>query len=237
MDLSIVIPVFNEEDSIATLISEIDKLSNIQFEIIVVDDCSSDNTQSELINLKQKYSNLRVISHRENYGQSSAIATGVKNSISNVIATLDGDGQNDPKDIPKLFEIYKNKSINEKGLMVAGHRVVRKDNFLKRISSKYANMLRSKVLGDGVPDTGCGLKIFSKNDFLNLPFFDHMHRYLPALHQSRGGDVISFPVNHRVRKKGFSKYGFHNRFWVGLLDLLGVRWLKRRSKVISYKEN
>jgi len=120
--------------------------------------------------------------------------------------------------------------------MIAGYRHSRKDSFLKRFSSKYANMLRNFLLKDNVPDTGCGLKVFDKKSFLELPFFNHIHRYLPALHIANCGDVVSVEVNHRERERGVSKYGFNNRFWVGIIDLLGVLWLQKKSKKIEYKE-
>jgi len=235
MDFTIVIPVFNEEESIRALLDEIsESVSKYSFEIVVVDDCSSDTTLEVLSQSKNSLENLRVISHDQNLGQSSAIHTGVSNAKSNWIVTLDGDGQNDPKDISSLF--HKIQEINNDQLMIAGHRVVRKDNWLKRFSSKYANKIRRKILNDDIPDTGCGLKIFSRDMFLKLPFFEHMHRYIPALFRSYGGQVLSIPVNHRQREKGSSKYGFSNRFWVGIIDLIGVKWLQKRSKIVTYKE-
>jgi len=233
MDLSIVVPVFNECENIENLIDEINSsISNISAEIIVVDDCSNDNTLDLLKNKKRSTKNLRVVSHEVNYGQSSAIYSGVLIANSEWIATLDGDSQNDPSDIPKLYENIDKDEI----IMVAGHRTKRKDSLLKRLSSKYANKVRLYLLNDGVPDTGCGLKIFPKKQFLKLPFFDHMHRYLPALFIATGGKVVSMPVNHRPRQMGYSKYGFNNRFWVGIVDLLGVLWLVRRTKNIKLKE-
>jgi len=236
MDLSIVIPVFNESESIESLIDEIvNYVKDLKYEIVVVDDYSSDNTLDVL--LKLKHENLcRIIKHSENFGQSSAIFSGVKESRSKVIATLDGDGQNNPRDIVKLFNFFMDKDGLNNNILVAGNRINRKDSFSKRISSKYANKLRRLVLQDGVPDTGCGLKVFSRESYLSLPFFNHMHRYLPALFIYSGHEIISLPVDHRHRLKGSSKYGFNNRFWVGVIDLLGVRWLKNRAKIIKYSE-
>jgi len=237
MDLSVVIPVFNESESISTLITEIDQsLRDINYEIIVVDDKSSDNTVSVLLALKTNNPRLRVIQHERNYGQSFAVRSGVQSAKSACIATLDGDGQNNPIDIPNLFSKLIDKSGEDKNVLIAGHRVKRKDSWLKRFSSKNANKLRSKLLKDDVPDTGCGLKVFYRDYFLELPSFNHMHRYIPALYISRGGKVISVEVGHRHRKKGLSKYGFNNRFWVGIADLIGVKWLQSRSKKIVYKE-
>jgi len=237
MDLSVVVPIFNEEDNIEGLVYEIcNSLNNLNFEVILVDDNSSDNSLKILKKIKKNNSRVRVIKHSSNYGQSFAVRSGVKFSKSKWIATLDGDGQNDPKDIPKLYKVLIEKNIKCKDTLIAGHRVKRRDSLLKIFSSKYANKLRSRILKDQVPDTGCGLKLFSKDFFLDLPSFNHMHRYIPALFISRGGQVISIEVGHRPRIKGNSKYGFNNRFWVGIRDILGVRWLQKRSKSIISKE-
>ena len=237
MDISVVVPVFNEAENISDLNQEINlALKNYDFEIVFVDDHSSDNTLENLKKIAKENSRIRIIHHKQNYGQSSAVYTGVNHSKSKWIATIDGDGQNDPRDITKL---YKNLiELNQNGIntMIAGFRKVRNDNFLKRFSSRYANKIRSMILKDNVPDTGCGLKLFSRKIFLELPFFDHYHRYLPALFISNGGQVVSIEVNHRQRIKGSSKYGFHNRFWVGIYDLIGVKWLVDRKKIILSKE-
>ena len=237
MDLSVVVPIFNEEENIEGLVHEINEsLEDINFEVIVVDDNSNDNSLQILKRIKRNNNRLRVIKHSKNYGQSYAVRSGIKYSRSEWIATLDGDGQNDPGDIAKLYEVLIKENANSKSTLIAGHRVKRKDSWLKRFSSKYANKLRSKVLKDQAPDTGCGLKLFSRDFFLDLPSFNHMHRYIPALFISRGGKVLSVGVNHRPRVKGSSKYGFNNRFWVGIKDILGVRWLQKRSKEIISKE-
>jgi len=237
MNLSVVIPVFNEAQSITSLIGEITgALTKIDYEIVVVDDCSSGETVNNLTNIQSSNERLRIIRHERNYGQSFAIRSGVKFAKSKWIATLDGDGQNDPSDIPRLFDALIEKSGTNKNILIAGYRFKRKDSWLKRISSRYANKVRSNLLKDEVPDTGCGLKLFSRDYFLDLPSFNHMHRYIPALYISRGGVVYSLEVNHRHREKGQSKYGFNNRFWVGITDLIGVKWLQRRSKKITYKE-
>ena len=182
MDLSVVIPVQNEEESIGDLINEITSALSKKYkhEIIVVDDGSTDNTLDVLSRIKQDLSTLRVIRHLTNSGQSTAIRTGVQYAQSAWIATLDGDGQNDPADIPNLYNELINNQNSDPWLVVAGYRKKRKDTWLKRISSKYANGIRDRLLRDGTPDTGCGLKIFSRDSFLDLPYFDHMHRYIPA---------------------------------------------------------
>ena len=237
MDLSVVIPVHNEEESIGNLINEIVAAlsEKYQYEIVVVDDGSADQTLDTLLEIKQELTVLRVIKHLKNSGQSTAVRTGVQYAKSSWIATLDGDGQNDPADIPNLYNELVNQDLDP-WLVVAGYRKKRKDTWLKRTSSKYANGIRDKLLRDGTPDTGCGLKVFSRDSFLALPYFDHMHRYIPALFQRQGGHVVSIEVNHRHRALGVSKYGFHNRLWVGIVDILGVRWLQNRARLTKTQE-
>jgi dolichol-phosphate mannosyltransferase len=238
MDISIVIPVYNEEESIGELINEITQAlaSKYKHEIIVVDDGSVDKTVGVLSKIKQELPTLRIIKHLQNSGQSTAIRTGVQYAKSTWIATLDGDGQNDPSDIPNLYDELIHNQDADPWRVVAGYRKKRKDTWLKRISSKYANGIRDKLLRDGTPDTGCGLKVFSRDSFLALPYFDHMHRYIPALFQRQGGRVVSIEVNHRHRTQGMSKYGFHNRLWVGIVDILGVRWLQNRARLTQTEE-
>ena len=237
MDLSVVIPVCNEEESIGVLIEEITQalVQKYQHEIIVVDDGSTDKTLEVLSKIKKDLPTLRVIKHLQNSGQSTAVRTGVQYANSNWIATLDGDGQNDPADIPNLYNELVSQNLDP-WLVVAGYRKKRKDTWLKRMSSKYANSIRDRLLRDGTPDTGCGLKVFSRDNFLALPYFDHMHRYIPALFQRQGGRVVSVEVNHRYRMQGTSKYGFHNRLWVGIVDILGVRWLQNRARLTDTQE-
>ena len=162
----------------------------------------------------------------------------MKAAQTQLILTLDGDGQNDPADIPKLVHQWETHSSEGPPLLVAGIRAQRRDSFLRRLSSRIANAVRAGILKDGTPDTGCSLKLFSRENFLSFPFFDHMHRFIPALHVRAGGEIILVPVNHRPRQKGVSKYGVSNRLWVGLVDLFGVLWLSRRNKnpVIEYEE-
>ena len=237
MDLSVVIPVHNEEESIGNLINEIVVAlsEKYQYEIVVVDDGSTDQTLDTLLEIKQELTVLRVIKHLKNSGQSTAVRTGVQYAKSSWIATLVGDGQNDPADIPNLYNELVNQDLDP-WLVVAGYRKKRKDTWLKRMSSKYANGIRDRLLRDGTPDTGCGLKVFSRDSFLALPYFDHMHRYIPALFQRQGGRVVSIEVNHRHRALGVSKYGFHNRLWVGIVDILGVRWLQNRARLTKTQE-
>ena len=230
MDLTIVIPVFNEVESIGLLLDEISTEFDAEtgYEIIVVDDGSSDGTPAVLQAARQSLSQLRILRHRECYGQSAAIASGVRAAGKPWIATLDGDGQNDPADILKLFRIMDETPDDVH--LVTGHRKQRRDGWLKRVTSRIANSVRTTLLHDDAPDSACGLRVFARATFLGLPQFDHMHRFLPALVQRQGGKVLSVEINHRARLRGQSKYGIHNRLWVGIIDMLGVLWLQRRSK-------
>ena len=199
----------------------------VDFEIVYVDDDSKDDTLARLQALKAEVPELRVIRHLRQSGQSTAIRNGVKAARGAWIATLDGDGQNDPADIPKL--LAERASADGQTRLFAGWRVNRKDTGSKRWASKAANAIRSRMLRDATPDTGCGIKLFEREAFLDLPYFDHMHRYLPALMQRAGWQTLSLPVNHRARSLGISKYGNLSRAIVGLRDLRGVAWLIRRS--------
>lgn len=232
-EISIVIPVYNEEENVAPLAREIHAAldGHFDYEIIFVDDGSNDATPLRLRELAKMHFPLRVITHRRNYGQSTALRTGVRAALASWIVTLDGDGQNDPADIAKLWAVLRAPDQPAELRMVAGYRRKRQDSWLKRFSSRVANTIRSRLLSDHTPDTGCGLKLFSKDAFLDLPFFDHMHRFLPALIQRDGGQVVSVEVNHRPRREGVSKYGVGNRLWVGIIDLLGVMWLQRRGRI------
>ena len=227
--LSVVVPVMNEVENVEPLISEIAAVlrGREPFEIIYVDDGSTDGTTERLVELTKPFPELRVFGHKICCGQSAAIVTGVSHAKAPLIATLDGDGQNDPADIPALLERIR-ASENTEQTMVAGWRAKRRDTFIRRLSSKVANSIRSSLLKDQTPDTGCGLKIFSRQAFKRMPHFNHMHRFLPALMIRGGGEVFSVEVNHRPRERGTSKYGVWNRLWVGIVDIRGVMWLIRR---------
>jgi dolichol-phosphate mannosyltransferase len=235
-DLSVVVPVHNEVDNVTALIEEIHAAlaGGVDFEAIFVDDASSDDTPLRLRELARRFPRLRVLRHRRNAGQSTAIVTGVRAARGHLVATLDGDGQNDPADIPALLARWRDEGGDEPGrppLLLAGWRASRNDTWLRRLSSRIANGVRARLLGDGTPDTGCGLKLFARETFLQLPYFDHMHRFLPALVIRSGGRVVSVPVRHRPRTRGQSHYGVWNRLWVGLVDLAGVMWLRRRTRL------
>ncbi|TCZ64321.1 glycosyltransferase family 2 protein [Roseicella aquatilis] len=227
LPLSVVIPVRNEAPNIAPLVAEIEAvLAGTRHEIIYVDDGSTDDTAAALRAVAVA-APVRFLRHRQSCGQSAAVVTGVKAARGTWIATLDGDGQNDPADIPRLLA----RAEREGGvILVAGHRVTRRDSWVKRRSSRIANAVRARLLRDDTPDTGCGLKVFPRALFLDLPHFDHMHRFLPALVLRQGGRVVSEPVNHRPRTRGASNYGTLDRLAVSLFDLVGVAWLQRRWK-------
>lgn len=234
--LSVVVPVHNEADNVVPLLEEIHAAldGKAEFEVVFVDDASSDDTPRRLVEESRRFPRLRVLRHRPNAGQSTAIATGVRAARGRLIATLDGDGQNDPADIPALLARWdaEGGDSSERGpLLLAGWRSTRNDTWLRRLSSRIANGVRGSLLGDGTPDTGCGLKLFGRSTFLLMPYFDHMHRFLPALVVRQGGRVISVPVRHRPRTRGQSHYGVWNRLWVGLVDMAGVMWLRRRTRL------
>jgi dolichol-phosphate mannosyltransferase len=230
MDLSIVIPVRNEAPNIRQLVAEITTALDglTRYEIIYVDDGSTDATAAEIRRFAATLPHLRLLRHLRSCGQSAAILTGVRASRGVWIATLDGDGQNDPADIPLLWRLAC-AAPAVPPLLVAGYRKKRQDTRTKRIASRLANAVRSRLLGDATPDTGCGLKLLPRALFLDLPAFDHMHRFLPALALRAGGTVRSVPVNHRPRRGGVSNYGVFDRLGVGIVDLFGVWWLQRRA--------
>lgn len=248
--VSVVIPAKNEEANIEGLVAEIRAAleGRFTYEIVYIDDGSTDRTQAILRNLQTTLTNLKVWSHRASAGQSRALFHGVHLASHPIIATLDADLQNDPADIPAMIEklvgLNSNNSGNSansdvesslfdlpgKTVLIAGYRKRRKDTRVKRLSSRIANGFRGWVLKDRTPDTGCGLKVFYRDVFLRLPYFDHMHRFLPALVQRIGYEVAIQEVNHRPRHAGISKYGLHDRLWVGIVDLLGVMWLQRRCR-------
>ncbi len=235
-DLSVVVPVHNERGNIVPLLTEIVAAlsTKADFEIIYVDDASRDDTLAVLTRAKAQFAQLRVMRHLAQSGQSTAIRTGIRAARGAWIATLDGDGQNDPADIPKLIAARDAGPGDVK--LYAGWRVNRKDSGNKRWASKIANAIRSRLLHDATPDTGCGIKLIERASFLDLPYFDHMHRYLPALMQRAGWKTVSVPVNHRPRGSGASNYNNLSRALVGIADLRGVGWLIRRSKRTGVEE-
>jgi dolichol-phosphate mannosyltransferase len=230
VELSVVVPVKNEAENVAPLVHEIVAAIRSEggYEIIFVDDGSTDATAAELLKLKRELPPLRVISHGRNIGQSRAIRTGVRAARGSIIVTLDGDGQNDPADIPKLLAPFR--AGGGKLGMVSGVRAKRHDNFLRRLSSRVGNGVRRWMLNDSATDVGCSLKAFRRDAFLALPYFDHIHRFLIALMLREGYEVKFVDVNHRPRLKGTSNYTLRNRLFVGVTDLLGVCWLQRRFR-------
>jgi len=227
-DISIVVPVRNEAGNIAPLVEEIARaFSGRNFEIVYVNDGSSDGTEAELKSLMTRHPYLRQIKHATSCGQSAAVTTGVRMSKSPLVATIDGDGQNDPSFLPALVAPLLTRS--EVGL-VAGQRVGRKASGFKKLQSRIANGVRGAILRDGTRDTGCGLKAFRRDLFLKLPYFDGLHRFLPALARREGCEIAYVDVVDRPRGHGVSNYGLWDRLWVGILDLMGVWWLLRRKK-------
>jgi dolichol-phosphate mannosyltransferase len=227
--VSIVVPVRNEADNIAPLVDEIaatlDK--NLAFELIYVNDGSTDRTEAELTRLMASRPWLRQIRHETSCGQSAAVSSGVIHARAGVVVTLDGDGQNDPAFIPALLEaMTKTPHIG----LVAGQRVGRQATGFKKLQSRVANAVRSVVLRDGTRDTGCGLKAFRRDLFLRLPYFDGLHRFLPALVRREGYAIGYVDVVDRPRHAGTSNYGMWDRLWIGILDLIGVWWLIRRRR-------
>lgn len=230
--LAVVVPVHNEADNLRPLIAEIMAVldGGEPYEIVYVDDGSTDGTTERLRELAGEIAPLRVVRHRACAGQSAALWSGIAAARAPLIVTLDGDGQNDPADVPRLIEAWRQAGEPvRRTLMIAGLRARRRDSGLRRLSSRVANGVRARLLRDNTPDTGCGLKVFPRSAFLAMPCFDHMHRFLPALMLRQGGSVVSIEVHHRPRARGTSKYGLFDRLWVGIADLCGVMWLRRRA--------
>lgn len=224
--LSVIIPVYNEIDNVELLYKEIVTVlpeATYQFEVIFIDDGSTDGTNKHLQALAKTYPNLRVVCHKKNYGQSVALLTGAQAARYPMLVTMDGDGQNDPADIPHLLA-----QLEDTYTVVLGNRKKRDDNNLRKISSRIGNGIRRWLLDDACSDTGCSLKLFPRAAFLLLPHFNHMHRYLPALFKRAGFKLVNVKVNHRPRRHGVSKYGIMNRLFVGIHDLIGMRWLLKR---------
>jgi dolichol-phosphate mannosyltransferase len=230
VDVSIVVPVRNEQDNIAPLIAEITAALDGRwpYEIIYVNDGSTDATPARLTDLMKQRANLRRIDHAKSSGQSAAVRTGVRAAHGAIVATLDGDGQNNPVFLPDLIAAI-HAGEGRIGL-AAGQRVGRKDTGFKKMQSKIANGVRKAILSDGTRDTGCGLKAFRRDVFLSMPYFDGLHRFLPALMRREGFDIAYVDVIDRPRHSGVSNYGFFDRLWIGIMDLAGVWWLIRRKR-------
>jgi dolichol-phosphate mannosyltransferase len=230
--VSVVVPVRNEAGNIALLVAEIAKALEGQwsFEVVYVDDGSSDGTEAELKRLMTQHAWLRRVRHKQSCGQSAAVRTGVAAARAPIVATLDGDGQNDPAFIPALVRALE--AGDPRVGLVAGQRIGRKSSGFKKLQSRIANAVRGAVLRDGTRDTGCGLKAFRRAVFLGLPYFDGLHRFLPALIRREGFDIGYVDVVDRPRAHGVSNYGLWDRLWIGILDLAGVWWLIRRKKRI-----
>jgi glycosyltransferase involved in cell wall biosynthesis len=228
--LSVVVPVRNEVGNIAPLVADIEKACAAigAFEVVYVNDGSTDGTAAALAELAATRPWLRVVTHAQSCGQSAAVRSGVRHARSPIVATLDGDGQNDPAFLPAMVEALQKAGLQAG--MVQGQRVGRKDTGFKRWQSKIANGVRSRVLKDDTRDTGCGLKCFRREAYLSLPYFDALHRFMPALMAREGHQVLHVDVRDRPRLTGVSNYGFFDRLWVGILDLAGVWWLIRRRK-------
>jgi dolichol-phosphate mannosyltransferase len=228
--VSIVVPVRNEAENVIPLIAEIVAAleDRWNYEIIYVNDGSTDATAERLAAEMKSRANLRQIVHAASAGQSAAVRSGVRASRGAIVATLDGDGQNDPAFLPDLIAAIENGG--EHVGLAAGQRVGRKDSDFKRLQSRIANRVRSAILRDGTRDTGCGLKAFRREVFLMLPYFDGLHRFLPALVRREGYEIGYVDVIDRPRRSGVSNYGFFDRLWIGVMDLAGVWWLIRRKK-------
>ncbi len=231
LEISVVIPVHNESGNVENLVSDIaETLDGRAYEMIFVDDTSTDDTRAKLVSLKEKFSTLRVLGHRENAGQSRAIRTGVLAAKASIVATLDGDGQNPPVDIPALVAKLIRTDAPENLGLVQGVRAKRQDSAWKKFGSRLANTVRQNLLKDDHSDSGCGSKAFKKSAYLMLPYFDHMHRYMPALMKAEGYEVEAVPVSHKQREFGNSKYTNFGRLAAALSDLRGVLWLRKRRR-------
>ena len=233
--ISVVVPVLNEAENVDALVAEIVAAAATApiREIIYVDDGSTDGTLKRLTKLMENVPELRVIRHRRRLGQSAAFLSGARAATQELLIFMDGDRQNDPADIARLYARYRAKA--PAALAVLGQRAVRKDRLVRRLSSRLANKLRAAVLKDGTRDTGCSLKLMRRFDFLALPYFDHMHRFLPALLLRNDVELAHVDVSHRGRTHGTSKYGFWDRALVGAADLLGAAWLARRRLPLDYE--
>ena len=228
-DISVVVPVFDEEGAAPALAREIAAaFAGRNFEIVFVDDASRDGTRAALKALQGEIPQLRVLAHAKNAGQSRALRSGILAARAPVIVTLDGDGQNDPADGPALADALL--AGPPRLALVGGERVKRQDSQAKKVASRIGNGVRKRLLNDTANDTGCGLKAFRRDAFLRLPYFDHIHRYLPALMRREGYEIAFKPVNHRHRRSGASKYTNLGRLWASMSDLFGVVWLQSRAR-------
>jgi dolichol-phosphate mannosyltransferase len=231
-NISVVIPMLNEETNAASLVAEIQATGQSCpiADIVIVDDGSTDKTADVIRNLKISDSRVRLIRHSRRAGQSAALRTGIRAAKCPLVVTMDGDGQNNPADIPALWREWS-RDPSPPMLMVAGQRKKRMDSYVKKFTSRTGNGIRRALLQDGVRDTGCSLKLFRRDDYLTLPYFNHMHRFLAALYKREYGTIRLVDVGHRHREGGISKYGFWDRLWAGIFDLAGVIWLKKRASV------
>jgi dolichol-phosphate mannosyltransferase len=235
--ISVVVPARDEAENLGQLVREIHAaLNQFAHEIVIVDDGSTDDTAVALREMQRADPQLRALRHRFPCGQSAALRSGIHAARHPWIATLDGDGQNDPADLPRLWDARPPDLRPEQPWLAIGHRMHRCDTRWRRFSSRFANRLRAWWLEDATPDTGCGSKLFGRAMYLDLPWFDHQHRYFPALVRRAGGVTVSVPVNHRPRAHGRTKYGTWGRAWVGVVDMLGVKWLQRRNRLPQVEE-
>lgn len=231
LEFSVVVPVHNEAGNVEKLISEIAAaLDGRAYEMVFVDDASTDDTRAILAELKSRFPALRVLGHRKNAGQSRAIRSGVLAARAPIVGTLDGDGQNDPADLPDLYRMLTRPDAPEKLKMVMGRRATRKDSAWKKFGSRFGNGIRRRMLKDDCDDSGCGIKVMDREAFITLPYFDHIHRYMPAMMRAEGYDIEFKDVNHRQREAGKSKYNNFGRLRAALSDLRGVMWLIRRRR-------
>ncbi len=232
LSIAVVIPMLDEEENAPSLIAEIQAAAKDSpiTEIVIVDDGSTDRTAEIIKNLKSDASPaLRLIRHSVRAGQSAAMRSGIRAAHAPLVITMDGDGQNDPADIGNLWKKWEEQNQSTAMLMVAGQRKKRMDSLLKKFTSRTGNGIRRALLRDGVRDTGCSLKLFRRADYLTLPYFNHMHRFLAALYKREYGTICLVDVGHRHRQRGVSKYGFWDRLWAGIFDLIGVIWLQNRA--------
>lgn len=233
VELSVVVPLRDEGPNVLPLLAEIREALDgvIRYEVVTVDDASRDDTLARLQRGRREDPRVRVLRHRTSAGQSAALRTGIRAARGGWIATIDGDLQNDPQDLPRLVARARVAGGAPGDRLIVGHRRRRRDGIAKRVASRVANAVRRRLLGDGTPDSGCGIKVFGREGFLALPYFDHMHRFLPALFRATGALVESVEVRHRPRTAGRSKYGVLDRALVGVVDLFGVAWLQRRASL------